>query len=153
MADTFERALKRPRIKRTAGAGAVPVTVVLLAAMLGLAIQVAHAANDSWLSRAGKFRVSYTSKLQPIVINRIHSWVLHVETAAGETVENADISIDGGMPAHNHGLPTVPIMTRYLGDGDYLIEGMRFHMQGAWELYFTIHSGDLLDTVVIPLEL
>ena len=70
----------------------------------------------------------------------MHSWVLHVETDDGQTVEGATISIEGGMPEHDHGLPTEPRVTEELGDGDYILDGLRFHMGGEWELVFTISS-------------
>lgn len=111
----------------------------------------AHADASSWLSRSGYYRVSYHSKLEPLVINRIHAWVFHIETPDGEPVSGARITVTGGMPKHNHGLPTVPTMTAELGNGDYLMEGMRFHMNGEWELLVTIDVEGRRDTVVIPL--
>jgi hypothetical protein len=57
------------------------------------------------------------------------------------------------MPEHDHGLPTAPAVTRNLGNGDYLVEGLRFHMNGYWELEFTITARGATDTVVIPLTL
>lgn len=108
-------------------------------------------AMDGWLTRSGYYRISYVSRLEPIPINKIHSWVLHVVTPEGEPVEGAQISVTGGMPAHDHGLPTDPKMTRALGDGEYLLEGMRFHMQGEWELLVTIEADGRRDSVVIPL--
>lgn len=109
--------------------------------------------NPAWTSKSGYYRVSYTSKLNPIVINRIHSWVLHVETADSKPVVDAEITVDGGMPAHDHGLPTSPRTTQYLGDGNYVIEGLRFHMNGYWEIVITINARGRRDTVVIPLDL
>jgi hypothetical protein len=106
-----------------------------------------------WISRAGNYRLSYRSELEPVPINRIHHWILHLETIDGKPVPDAQITVNGGMPAHNHGLPTRPRSTQYLGDGDYLIEGMRFHMTGYWEIILTITADSVSDTVVIPLEL
>jgi hypothetical protein len=57
------------------------------------------------------------------------------------------------MPLHNHGLPTDPKMTAELGGGDYRVEGMRFHMNGDWELTVTVDVDGRRDTVVIPLTL
>ena len=59
----------------------------------------------------------------------------------------------GGMPLHDHGLPTDPKMTTSLGSGDYLLEGMRFHMNGYWELLVTVDAGGRRDTVIIPLTI
>src|SRR5262245_61800999 len=72
------------------------------------------------LSDNGLFLVSYRSSQGAVAINQIHQWILHVETADGQPVENATITVDGDMPEHGHGLPTRPQVTEYLGNGDYL---------------------------------
>ena len=89
--------------------------------------------NDVWQSANGSFQVSYESQLKPIVINQMHSWTLHVTNAQGQAVTNADITVKGGMPAHNHGLATAPSIVE-VGGGDYLLQGLRFHMMGYWEM-------------------
>jgi hypothetical protein len=100
----------------------------------------------------GTFKVSYSSE-EPISINQMHTWTLHVETADGQPVEDATITVDGGMPQHGHGLPTAPQVTEYLGNGDYLVEGMKFQMGGWWEVRFNITAGDLNDTITFNLTL
>jgi YtkA-like len=137
----------------TAFAFAFVIVATLLAESTAGENQTDFVRSQVHISQSGLFRMTYISKLDPIVINRIHSWVLHVETADGQPVESADITTVGGMPLHNHGLPTIPRMTQSLGNGDYLIEGMRFHMNGYWEIAITIDAGGKRDTVVIPLEL
>lgn len=125
-----------------------------LTVLLALVLSFPAVANEeSWLTRSGYYRISYKSELQPLVINRIHAWVFHVETPDGAAVADATISVTGGMPLHNHGLPTDPQMTANLGDGNYRIEGIRFHMNGDWELTVTIDVEGRRDTVVIPLTL
>lgn len=109
--------------------------------------------NEVWVSDGGSFSVSYTSKLEPIQINQIHQWVLHIAAEGGEAVGDAIIKLEGGMPLHDHGLPTSPIATEYLGDGNYLVEGMRFHMMGDWEITVEITQGNLLETVLITLRI
>lgn len=113
----------------------------------------AAAPEQAWTSDSGKLRASYTSEVMPLPLNRIHTWMLHLETADGAPLDNAEILIDGGMPAHNHGLATSPQVTANLGNGDYRIEGLRFHMQGAWELRITVRHGGVSDRIVIPLTL
>ena len=97
------------------------------------------------------FQVSYKSKQEPIPLNQIHQWVLHVKNNDGQAVENAMLSIDGGMPAHNHGLPTQPLATE-IGNGDYLIEGMKFSMTGTWEMWIQIQTESVTDKVKFMLE-
>jgi len=100
----------------------------------------------------GVFKVSYSSD-ENIVINKMHTWTLHVETVDGQPVENAVITVDGGMPQHGHGLPTAPQVTEYLGNGDYLVEGLKFQMGGWWEVRFNITAGDVTDTITFNLTL
>jgi tetratricopeptide (TPR) repeat protein len=105
------------------------------------------------LSDQGLYRASFRSTLEPVAINRMHSWVLHLETLEGHPVEAASIRVSGGMPEHNHGLPTVPRVTSDLGDGDYLVEGMKFQMNGWWVVTFTIKTTERSDDVTFNLAL
>ena len=104
-------------------------------------------------SENGLFTVSAFSRLDPVVINETHAWTLHVESADGSPVTDAEIAVDGGMPEHNHGFPTAPRITENLGDGDYLLEGMRFNMGGVWVLTLEISSDGQTDTVTFEFEL
>ena len=88
-------------------------------------------------SQGGKFTVSYKSNLDPLTINKLHTWTLHVADSAGQPVDDATVSVDGGMPEHNHGMPTQPIVTP-LGSGDYRAEGMKFQMPGWWTVTVTV---------------
>jgi len=115
-------------------------------------IQVQAAEPDSWQSERGRFIVSYESQLDPITINQMHSWTLHITAADGSAVPDAELAIAGGMPEHNHGLATAPDFEP-LGDGDYMLQGLRFHMMGYWELELTVSANGVKDTVIIPLEL
>ena len=118
-----------------------------------LVIMGAFAAEEVWESSNGSFKVSYSSKIMPIPINQIHQWVLHIESSVNEPVSDATLVLTGGMPLHDHGLPTNPVATTYLGEGNYLIEGVRFHMMGDWEITLEISQGNLSETVLIPLRI
>ena len=76
-----------------------------------------------------------------------------VRDAEGRAIDDARISIDGGMPQHGHGLPTRPRVTRSLGDGIYEIEGVRFNMGGWWEFKLAIAGSGGTDTVTFNLDL
>ena len=93
------------------------------------------------------FEVSYSPSTGAVPVNQMHQWTLHVETTDGQLVENADITVDGDMPQHGHGLPTRPRVTKYLGNGDYLVEGMKFQMGGWWLMDFTITADGKTDAV------
>lgn len=97
--------------------------------------------------------VSYSTPAGPPEINRMHSWILHVETSDGVPVEGAKLTVTGGMPEHDHGLPTQPRVTEELGGGNYRLEGMRFHMSGYWEIEVTVVTPEGSSLVVIPFQL
>lgn len=83
----------------------------------------------------------------------LQSWQLTLTTKAGAPVENAAIDISGGMPQHDHGLPTSPQVTDYLGQGHYRIDGVKFTMSGWWQLRLTISAAQGSDTVVFNIVL
>ena len=90
---------------------------------------------------------------QPLRPRRMQSMRVAVTDAGGTPVENATITIDGGMPQHGHGLPTRPRVTRTLGNGLYEIEGVRFNMGGWWELKLAISAPSGSDVVTFNLAL
>jgi hypothetical protein len=103
--------------------------------------------KQSLQSRKGLFKLSvYSEDRQPIPINVFHNWRIQLRDTGGNPVYPAAFAVRGGMPEHGHGLPTQPKVTRYLGAGEYLLEGVKFNMAGNWRLHFQILSGNLQDT-------
>lgn len=105
------------------------------------------------LSENGHFLVSYAAEAPPITLNALHTWLLTVQTPDGEPVDGAAITVDGGMPAHRHSLPTQPQAAPGDAPGQYRIEGVRFQMPGEWVVTFTIQADALTDQVTFPLTL
>lgn len=118
----------------------------------------AYAADDShWaLDRLSDQRL-FALELQPKdgkpIIGDYQKWVIQLTDENGEGIENAEFSFDGGMEAHGHGLPSQPVVTQYLGDGKYLIDGMLFNMAGAWTLIIAIRKDNVIDTVRFDITL
>ncbi|MEJ6022138.1 FixH family protein [Ramlibacter sp. PS4R-6] len=104
------------------------------------------------VSAHGAFRVSYATE-GTIPVGRLHAWKLHVARTDGSPVTDAAIAIDGDMPEHRHGLPTRPRMTRNLGNGDYLVEGIKFQMGGWWVMDFDITAGGRTERASFNLQL
>ncbi len=104
-------------------------------------------------SAHGLFVASIAPDREPITQGELHSWILTLKSAAGEPVENAAIDISGGMPRHNHGLPTSPQATDYLGGGQYRIDGIKFSMTGWWTLHFNISAKAGSDSVTFNVVL
>lgn len=98
----------------------------------------------------------YVATVEPegaISVRRTHAWTLKITDAEGAPVDGATIEVDGGMPQHGHGLPSRPRVTRALGSGAYLVDGMRFNMGGWWEVRFRIQAAAGADSVVFNLDL
>lgn len=74
-----------------------------------------------------------------VPLNRMHRWRLLLSDLHGAPVSGARIEVGGHMPGHVHGLPTQPQVTRMLAPGVYLVEGLKFQMEGWWVMQFEIH--------------
>ena len=74
-------------------------------------------------------------------------------TADGAPLSGARMSVVGGMPDHDHGLPTSPVVTREITPGRYLLEGMRFHMPGRWLLTFDVISDQGSESATLEFRL
>jgi hypothetical protein len=103
-------------------------------------------------SAAGRY-VATLEPARPLRTRQMQTLRVIVRDAEGLAIDEAQISIDGGMPQHGHGLPTRPRVTRSLGDGAYEIEGVRFNMGGWWEFKLAITGSRGADTVTFNLSL
>ncbi len=124
--------------------------------MSGMAMQPAPAGLDLARKRrsdAGLFVAEIAPQSPDFDRNTIHAWRLTLKDAAGNPVSGAEIKADGGMPQHNHGLPTRPEVTPGAEPGQYLIRGLRFHMPGWWELRLDVAAGAQHDSLTFNLML
>lgn len=118
--------------------------------VLAAACSAPPANLDTSLQRStqeGRYRVSLQPPASTPAVNQMHAWEVTVATPDGQPVRQARIAVDGGMPQHGHGLPTKPRVTRELGDGRYLIEGMKFSMTGWWEIKLAVQGDQGADKV------
>jgi hypothetical protein len=105
------------------------------------------------VSEAGLYRGTIRPDGDSIPKGKLQKWTLHLESRAGAGVDTAKITIDGGMPQHGHGLPTKPLVTRPLGNGDFRVEGMKFNMGGWWVVKFRVNAAAGADSLVFNLKL
>jgi hypothetical protein len=136
----------------------VPVAVLAIGGggMAAMMMQPVPDDLDLSLSRTtdnGLYVSSLEPGISPVTVGPIHSWTVEVTTAEGLPVEDATISIEGGMPQHGHGLATSPKVTQALGEGRYLIEGMKFNMPGWWTLTLHIDGSSGSDEATFNLSL
>ena len=104
-------------------------------------------------SEGGAYRGTIRPQGDTIVQGRLHRWTLHLETAAGAPVDSAAVVVDGGMPQHGHGLPTKPRVTRHAGNGDHVVDGMKFNMGGWWVVKFRVSADAGADSLVFNLKI
>jgi hypothetical protein len=124
---------------------------LLVTVALTLEVAAATPETTSW-SQKRHFRASYVSSPAPVPLLTVHTWTVTVVDADENPVTDARIMVLGAMPAHEHGLPTLP-QVKNLGGGRYLIEGLKFHMPGTWIVALRIKSGGVTDSVRFELAL
>ncbi|HYE51101.1 MAG TPA: FixH family protein [Azospirillaceae bacterium] len=135
----------------------IPAVVLAAAALTGCAMM--HPMPDNLdlalqkSTKAGLYTAAMAPQVQPVAVGPMHAWTVTLRTPAGAPVQAARIAVDGGMPQHGHGLPTAPRVTKQLGDGRYLVEGMKFNMGGWWTLDLAIDGPAGPDTVTFNLVL
>jgi hypothetical protein len=126
--------------------------VVVMLCAVACAARAADVDPATRWSEKHRFRVHYDSAPTPVPLLVLHQWTVTIVDAEERPVTGADVTVLGGMPAHAHGLPTVPTV-KELGAGRYLVEGLKFHMPGAWVVAFRIKAGAVVDAVSFPFEL
>jgi hypothetical protein len=105
------------------------------------------------LSKAGTFEVSYQPAVSPVPKRQLHAWTIDVRTRDGRPVDGATMRISGGMPDHGHGLPTQPAVREALGNGRYVVDGVKFNMGGYWVVDVGISAAEGRDDVRFELNL
>lgn len=144
-------AMRRIAARKTVAVLAVAVTFAGCMAAAQSPRELDYSRTRS--SQSGIYRGTIIVRGDSILTGKLQSWTLHLETANGAPVDAATVSVDGGMPQHGHGLPTKPQVTRALGNGNHLVEGMKFNMGGWWVVKFHVSSTAGNDSLVFNLSL
>jgi hypothetical protein len=108
---------------------------------LAAPLSVDRPASPGLLSANGTYFVIYSIATEDseVPLNRTFSIDVKVLDGATRSVPqtNVELEVDGRMPHHRHGMNRVP-RVRSLGNGEFRVDGMLFHMPGRWELYFDV---------------
>jgi len=140
------------RQRRRAGRIAMAITPWVMAGCL-LPTNAFGAVAPTYHAEGDFFHISATPEVESLDINRMHKWRITVTDRQGHAVSGASIEIEGGMPEHDHGLATNPRMTAERAPGEYLIEGMKFHMNGYWEIILSIRTPAASEVVKFDLTI
>jgi hypothetical protein len=144
------------RVVFAAGIAGVALAEPVQAGLLSMLTVERPAAEEFGAGPRASANRLYKATLQPAQgwrLRQMQTVPVLVLDARGQPVEGATITVDGGMPQHSHGLPTQPKVSRYLGNGVYEIEGLRFSMGGWWEVKLAIDAPAGSDRVTFNLSL
>lgn len=93
----------------------------------------------------GSYYVEYESNPSPIPLNKYFTITVfpYADDTKSSILQDIDVFVDATMPAHGHGMNEQATMTLQ-EDGSFLAEGLKWHMEGLWELeiYVTQESTD-----------
>lgn len=151
--------IQKPFLRRAVLAVAIVIAMTVVSHALAMASAASvprPAASEFGLGPRASANGRYVATLEPagpLRPRQMFTVRVTVRDAEGRGVDAAQISIDGGMPQHGHGLPTRPRVTKALGNGAYEIEGVRFNMGGWWEFRLAIAGAQGADTVTFNLDL
>jgi len=105
------------------------------------------------VSEGKKYKVSLYSQSYPLQTGKIYNLILNLSTPDDKPLDNVKIYVHGGMPQHQHGFPTSPRVKKSLGNGDYLVEGVKFSMPGDWEIRFNIKEKTKRDRAIFHIKI
>ena len=119
--------------------------VASVGCLAAAAVALAQAPNASLVSRSGNYIVEYHTSPSPIPTNRMFEMTVSVrERLKKSLARNVTLEVDAGMPDHNHGMNTMPVVER-LPSRKFRVRGMLFHMRGEWKLVFSVKRGIMVD--------
>jgi cytochrome c peroxidase len=119
---------------------------------VGLGAGLTGAQADEQKSIQGRYVVSLIPQTRPVPVNEWHQWAIHIERRDGAPLALREVALDGGMPAHGHGLPTAPNVSGSLSAGEFMVRGVRFNMAGHWKLRVLIADEAGTDAAVFPVS-
>ncbi len=144
------------RIMTSTGTAVLGLSLMAMAGHMAMASvtrpKVSEFGTGPRRSYGGRYVASIESD-RPLAVGPIQTIRLVLTDTTGAAIEGATIRVDGGMPAHHHGLPTKPRVTQSLGGGRYQVEGLKFSMRGWWKLQFDVDGSAGRDSVYFALDL
>ena len=87
------------------------------------------------------FNATYHLDKKCAPLNTFHTWRIELLSREGEPMQGVAIEFIADMPEHLHGMMTKPRISELGTPGQYLIEGVRFHMPGWWEITLDASRG------------
>lgn len=108
--------------------------------------------NISQVSKSNHYKIDLNCN-HPPTLSSFQQCTFTLSNKQKEKLTNAVVKIDGGMPTHQHGLPTTPQALWNEKDNVYNINGLKFSMPGEWVLKFFIDKTDNLPRDIVSINI
>ena len=113
-------------------------------------LAAAKAGNKAWsmqkTAKSGNITIDFACARSPFVGDFQSCNIQLTHKGKGKFAD--EIAIDGGMEAHGHGLPTVPMLSPTAKAGFYNLEGLKYSMPGAWIVGFKVNIDGVTEQIV-----
>ena len=103
-------------------------------------------------AESGNIKIKISGHKNFMALNKIQHWNVELTTLRNTPIVAAKILIDGGMPAHAHGLPTEPVV-EHVNENVYTIKGLKFSMAGVWMLFIDINTKAMTYRLTLEFDL
>jgi hypothetical protein len=91
--------------------------------------------------------------MDDVPLNQLVNLIVTLKSTSGLLPKDLKIiKFNATMPKHQHGMVTKPRLTKITAE-EYLIEGVKLHMPGAWQFNVHLELGNDSAQVAIPLKL
>ena len=107
---------------------------------------LAHPQVSNYLSNSKNYQLVVECDCQSFANLNEFRVVVHGTPRAA-----SDLQFRAEMPAHKHGMYTVPQVSA-LGANHFIIRGVRLHMAGEWILFFDVAFGGITERTQIPIR-
>ncbi|WP_155472202.1 6-bladed beta-propeller [Pseudoduganella buxea] len=102
-------------------------------------------------SNGGNFVIDYRSSSTSFTAGKDNALSFQVRKYNGASVDDSiKIRVSAMMPSHYHGLNQNPQLNK-TNDGNWLVEGINFHMPGHWQVYFDIDNGIVVERAQVDI--
>lgn len=132
------------------------IIIVLVSGCIAAAAVAAPTDNrvpgEARATHQGLYRITVEAPT-PVPINRLQAWSIAVTAADGKPPTEMALAVSASMPQHGHGMLVQPRVSRQLDSRKFLVEGLKFHMPGYWEVKLTVTAAGQTDDLTFALDL
>lgn len=101
----------------------------------------------------GIYRGKFFYEKEKAPVKEEHSWLLYLENGKGEAMEGAKVYVDGINYDAGLGFATPPTVSKYVGNGHYRVEGVKFSVAGTWTMRFQVLWDGVVDILSFDIEI